>query len=204
MKNCEGENKNIRLEAYEWDSTWIEQTAKRDAPRVLYIGDSISNVTRGYATREAESAILFDGVGTSKAVDNPYLRDTISLFAKQQGVREAILLNNGLHGLHLSKEDYKHHYEGLIKFLFEEFENTPVILLLSTHQAKPERDALVVERNRMVSELAEKYGLPIIDLYSVSKAHPELLSNDGIHLLPEGYSLLAREIVSKVKTFLNL
>ena len=39
---------NICLENFEWDSTWIEQTKNKDALRIFYIGDSISNVARGY------------------------------------------------------------------------------------------------------------------------------------------------------------
>ena len=195
----------ITLETYEWDSTWIEQTGKRDAARALYIGDSISNVTRGYATRASGNTILFDGLGTSKAVDNPYFCETVKLFANQQSSRNVILFNNGLHGPHLNDEtEYKHHYERMLNFLLEEFKGTPVILILSTATKKPERDERVVRRNLAVTELAEKYGLDVIDFYSVTKPRPELLCEDGIHFTPEGYELLGKELYTKVKELLNL
>ena len=195
----------IHLEAYEWDSMWIEQTSRTDAPRVLYIGDSISNVARGYATRESGNTVLFDGYGTSKAVDNPYFCETVKLFAKQQRERRLVIFNNGLHGPHLDDEtEYREHYEKIIKFLLAEFENTPIALVLSTATAKPERNLRVEARNRAVCDFAEKYGLPIIDLYTVSKLHPEVISEDGIHFLPEGYSLLAKEINKRVREILNI
>ena len=55
-----------RLENFEWDNTWIEQTNKTDVARVLYIGDSISCGTRRIATERANGKYLFDGFGTSK------------------------------------------------------------------------------------------------------------------------------------------
>ena len=60
-----------RLETYEWDNVWWECADDCETPRVLYIGDSISCGTRRFATEATENTILFDGVGTSKAVDNP-------------------------------------------------------------------------------------------------------------------------------------
>ena len=71
------------LETYEWDNTWIEQSARADVPRVLYIGDSISCGIRKLATERSNGAYLFDGFGSSKAVDHPYLTECIRIFALQ-------------------------------------------------------------------------------------------------------------------------
>ena len=77
------ENKTENLETYEWDSTWIEYANKDDINRVLYIGDSISCGTRNIATKMANGRYYFDGLGTSKAIDNPYFFDMISMFARR-------------------------------------------------------------------------------------------------------------------------
>ena len=195
----EKEDSKTPLETYEWDNVWWEQTKKTDTPRVLYIGDSISCGTRRRATEAARGKLLFDGFGTSKALDNPYFKHTLRLFAKQQGSRIAILFNNGLHGFHLQDDsDYKQCYEEMICFLQDEFKDTPLFLVLTTHVANPERDARVVIRNGVVSELAKKYGLPTVDLYAITKAHDDLFT-DGVHLKPEGYDLLAEELVKSVQ-----
>ena len=200
----ENRSQNIQLETYEWDNTWIEQAKIKDATRALYIGDSISCPVRSLATAASENTVFFDGVATSKAVDNPYLLDTVRLFAEQQGTRAVILLNNGLHGPHLEDEtEYKNHYGKVIEFLRNHFGNTPLILILSTPQAKPERDERVVKRNGAVISLAEKYSLPVIDFYSLIKPHPELISSDGVHLTHDGYVLLANELAKEVMSFLN-
>ena len=200
----EAVDKKTPLETYEWDNTWIDQTARTDAKRVFYIGDSISVGTRRIATERASGSVLFDGFGTSKAVDNPYFAESVRLFAHQQGERAVILFNNGLHGWHLEDETaYKQYYEQFLQFLMAEFECTPIVLLLTTAVADEKRNARVVTRNRMVTELAEAYQLPVVDLYAITHQHRDLLSHDGVHLTAEGYKLLAGELVAKVKEFLE-
>lgn len=200
----EKEERTCPLETYEWDNVWWEQADRCDIPRVLYIGDSISCATRKRATQAAGGKLLFDGFGTSKAVDNPYFADSVRMFAKQQGERCAVLFNNGLHGFHLDDRDgYVEHYEKMLKFLLDEFKGTPIIILLTTHVSNPERDKRVVERNKQVSALAVKYGVPTVDLYSVTLENADLISADGVHLLPEGYEILAKTVVEAVESVLK-
>lgn len=196
----EYETKDTPLETYEWDNVWWEQTDRHDTKRVLYIGDSISCATRRIATAVAGNEILFDGFGTSKALDNPYFMESLHIFAKQQGPRAAVLFNNGLHGWHLQDEkQYAENYEKVLLFLLEEFKGTPLFLLLTTH-ILDDRDQRVCKRNEIVNALAQKYSLPVIDLYEITKDHEDLISGDGVHLQEEGYRLLAEKIVENVKS----
>ena len=86
------------LERREWDRMWIEDTTDAQEPRVLYIGDSISNGTYLCATKAAERKILFNNYATSKALDNPYFYPQLKMFIEQCERRDAIIFNNGLHG----------------------------------------------------------------------------------------------------------
>lgn len=191
---------SIQYETYEWDNTWIEHADKPELKRVLYIGDSISCGTRHIATGITECSILFDGFGTSKALDNPYFPEMLHLFASQEGRRDAVLFNNGLHGFHLEdKTEYRDHYEKMVQFLIREFAGTPVFILLTTHVSDETQNQRVIQRNQAARELAEKYGLPIIDLYTVSSAMPEQLT-DGVHFTQEGYQALAGTIIRSLET----
>lgn len=76
----ETENRSNRYETYEWDNIWIEHANETECKRAAYIGDSISVGTRRIATARTNEEILFDGFGTSKALDNPYFKDSIRLF----------------------------------------------------------------------------------------------------------------------------
>ena len=193
------DHRKTPLETYEWDNVWWEHTENTSAPRILYIGDSISCATRKAINQQGEGHILCDGFGTSKAVDNPFLADSIRLFAKQQGKRSVILFNNGLHGFHLADKEYAEGYERMVTLLQTEFPETPLILLLSTHVAKNEQDERVKSRNRAVLAIAERHGLHAIDLYETSLAHADLLSPDGVHFTPDGYAVFAKRILGFLK-----
>ena len=86
----------------------------------------------------------------------------------------------------------------MIKFLLKEFENTSVLVALTTHIADAERNKRVICRNNMAKEIADKYKLPVIDLYTASYESKVLLSNDGVHFIPEGYELLAGKIIQTI------
>jgi len=116
--------------------------------------------------------------------------------AKQQGKREVVLFNNGLHGWHLDDEtEYRAYFDGFVKFLLDEFADTPVFVVLTTTVANDERNERVTVRNKVASEVAAKYGVGIIDLYAASAEAKELLSPDGVHFTPAGYEVLAAKIL---------
>jgi len=196
----EYEKSTKTLETFEWDNTWWDHANTEGVPRVLYIGDSISCHVRIAATKEADNKIFFDGFGTSKALDNPFFFESVRLFASQQGERKAILLNNGLHGWHLDDvTSYGKYYEKMITSLLNEYKNTPLILLLTTPVENNERDERVKKRNETVLKLAEKYDLQVLDFYSIIKEQGNEIFSDGVHLKPQGYELLAKEIVNAVR-----
>ena len=45
---------------------------------------------------------------------------------------------------------------------------------------------------------AEKYHLPVIDLYTVTENNKELLTGDGVHFTVEGYKIIAKEIICAI------
>ena len=86
--------------------------------------------------------------------------------------------------------------------MLEEFKGVPLFIVLTTHIADEEREKRVIKRNKVATELAKKYKLPIIDLYTVTAANPNTLSADGVHLLKEGYELLAEEILKVLNEYI--
>ena len=84
----------------------------------------------------------------------------------------------------------------MICFLRNLFPDTPLLLALTTAIASYRGNDRVREENRQVLKLAERYALPVIDLYTVSKG---FLGEDGIHLTQDGYEALAGEIVRVLK-----
>ena len=187
------------LETYEWDNVWWEQAPKQDATRVLYIGDSISCALRRKATAVSNDELLFDGFGTSKAVDNPYFLPSVKSFATQQRERRVVIFNNGLHGWHLTEEAYGEHYKKLVTALKAEFSDCVIALVLTTAITDKERNERVKVRNEKVKEIAKELSLPIIDLNEVSAKNISLISGDGVHFTDEGYNVMVEFLVDEVR-----
>ncbi len=196
---------NSKLETYEWDDIWVIHANDEKRDRVMLIGDSIS---RGYRHKAAEALsgdFYVDNYATSKGIDNPALTKTISLVLAQQPKYKVIHFNNGLHGFHLSDAEYEEHFESVIKFLTETYPDKKLIIGLTTParergntQNLAERNHRVIARNRAAVRIAEKYGIAVNDLYSVLDGTNKYHCEDGIHLIEEGYELLAEKIKEKV------
>ena len=196
----ENKDTNFELETFEWDNVWLDHITDPTLPRILYIGDSISCGTRRVATIASGEKLLFDGFGTSKALDNPYFKESLLLFARQQPHRNAIIINNGLHGWHINDgEEYKNLYKNMLEFLMENFKDTPLYIVTTTHVANPEREQRVIARNKMALELAKELNLGVIDFYDLSAKNPELVGGDGVHFTPDGYQALAETLLETFK-----
>ena len=187
-----------RLEQYEWDRMWIEDTTNKDAKRVLYVGDSISNGTFSHATVAAERRILFNNFATSKALDNPFFYPAVKMFIEQCPKHDAIIFNNGLHGWHLSEEEYGKLYLKFINKLKADYPETPVYLVLTTATEGRENSPRVATRNEEAKKVAAELGLGVIDLYQASLDNATLLAKDGVHFSPDGYSALGRCVVDSL------
>lgn len=190
------------LERYEWDQWLLHEADNQDALRVLYIGDSISGGIFDRINVLAKDEIIFDNFKTSKAVDNPFFKESLHLFGLQQKRRDLIIFNNGLHGWHLEDErEYGFHYEKMVQFLLQEFTNVPLALILST-SVVGERNERVIKRNSVVKRIAGKYDLPVIDLFRTSEQWFDLISADGVHYTAEGADKLTDTTLSAVRSLL--
>lgn len=188
------DNKTV-YETYEWDNVWIEQANDNKSERVLYIGDSISCGTRGIANTAADGRYLFDGFGTSKSIDNPYFKDAVKLFALQLPKIDNVLFNNGLHGWHLDDEAYEKYYDDMVKFLTEEFDGKKIHIVLTTAIRDEKRTDIIKKRNAAAVKTAQKYSLPIIDLYTLTSENLNLLIEDGVHGTEEMYKKISTVIL---------
>ena len=188
-----------KYETYEWDNVWLDHANDTETPRVLYIGDSISCGIRRIATAQTENAIYFDGFGTSKSLDNPWFKESLAIFAQQQPGRKIVLFNNGLHGWHLSDERYEEAYEALVTAIRDAVPAKHFFLILSTRLRNEERTERVKARNEAVKRIGARLALPVIDLYSVSDEHFDLLAKDGVHYTDAGYTLFAERIWNELK-----
>ena len=199
----EAQNNTAVLETFEWDRTWIHKTGDTQTPRVLYVGDSISVGICNGINGKANGEMYFDFFSTSKSLDNPVFQQSLQLFAAQEPKRDVIAFNNGLHGWHLTEEEYKVHYEKMLRFLMETYPESVILPVLSTTVKNQERNARVIARNQKVMELAEKYNLQTIDLFTVSTENAETQADDGVHFTAAGYTLFSDAVIQKCREVLG-
>ena len=193
-------------EPKEWTNIWWDEADKDEGlPRIFLAGDSMLYGYHGPVINKMANEARITSYATSKCIDNPHYTDEFDLVYSQYGFKYKIIhINNGLHGVHLSKEDYERCFDAFIKHCLEVHPEAKLCLCLCTpcfegenferehHQLYP----LALERNEVIMKLAEKYGLAVDDLFTPLKDHPELHVPDGIHYKPEGVDLQA-EVVSK-------
>lgn len=192
--------KNIEIyEKYEWDNMWIEHANESERKRVAYIGDSISCGIRGLITQRTNEDILCDGFGTSKSADNPFYIKSFEFFLEQLPQVSDIIINNGLHGWHLSDEQYKKHFDESIEFLIKKYNRSRVFIVLTTALLDNEKNKRVIARNKIAQTIAQKHSLAIIDLYKITEENKDKYLDDGVHLNKKLYEKLADEIILHIK-----
>jgi lysophospholipase L1-like esterase len=196
----------IKLEQYEWCDFWWQEAPRQDNKRVLLVGDSITRAYRPYVNELLKGDIFADQLASSRALDNPaYLSELDYMLLQQNMNYQGIHFNNGLHGWHLSAEEYEFHLEKVIQHIMNHFDSSKLILALSTPVTKPniptelydELNNKVIERNKAMEHLASKYKVKINDLYTPMLGKTEYRVDDGYHYNCTGEKAQA-EIVAKI------
>lgn len=192
---------NTGLEYFEWDWTWFDNAPDKDSDRILVIGDSITVGYRTILSKVAGGRYFVDGIATSKGVDNPAFTALIDYVMPQLGNTKVVLINNGLHGWHLSADDYEKHYDALVKHITGKYSDMKFVIVTTTPARSKENIkefaenySEILERNKRATKIAEKYGVAVFDAFSVVAGQINLYSPDGVHLKEDGYELIAKEL----------
>jgi hypothetical protein len=195
-------DQDVKLEQNDWTTIWIENANQTSLPRLLLVGDSI---TEGYYTKikkRMEDDYYLGRYTTSKFVANPdFISELLILLHRYHF--EVIVLNNGLHGWDYSLDSYQSGLEELLNSL-SEFAPDARIIWCQTTPVRLDEDLTlldplnrqVVARNQIASDIMEREGIPVIDLYKEMLDHPEYYRNDGMHYNDQGQAYQAELIAS--------
>ena len=190
-------------EDIEWCTFSWQRVNDSDLPRVLLIGDSIAGSYFPGVVSRAEGVASVSLMATSKAVGDPALVRELA-YATQDYCHSVIHFNNGLHGRHLSVEDYA---AGLRQFVLALREHAPdATLVWATTTPKPsaeegvkldpEHNGRVVGRNRAAAGIMSEHGIGTNDLYAAVVDDIDVLSNGegNVHFNDTGKALLAERV----------
>jgi hypothetical protein len=190
-------------EQCEWIHSWCDEPAQNDLPRVLLVGDSITNNYQEKVRGLLKGICYVDYISTSYAIDTKIYNQLVYAFMTDSKY-DLIHFNHGLHGIHLSKKSYK---SKMKKLLAKVEKDVRLILATSTIVYREGNKRLdgawmkrVRERNAAVQEIVEEMGCAIDDLYAVSVEIPkEYRYVDGTHYLADGYAMLAETVAACIR-----
>jgi len=188
----------MQKEQYEWLHSWCDDTGKDDLPRVLLIGDSITNAYQEIVRKLLAGKCYVDYFATSYAADMPIFHTLVDAYAGDSKY-DVIHFNNGLHGGHMTPEVYETCMELITAKLCK---IAKVILVESTYVYEPGNEKphayyseAVPQRNAALHRIAAKYDCPINPLHAVSENIPlDCRNGDGTHYLPAGSEILAAKV----------
>jgi lysophospholipase L1-like esterase len=199
------------LEQYEWCDFWWQEAPKQDKKRVLLVGDSISRAYRPYVNDQLKGEVYADQLSSSRALDNPAFLFELDYMLKLNNVKyDAIHFNNGLHGMHLTVDQYELHLENVIQHILSFIDCSKFILAQSTPVTKPnipteleaELNDMVLDRNQVMERLALKYNIKLNDLYTQMLGKSEYRVNDGYHYNAAGEKAQAAIVAEIIQTII--
>jgi hypothetical protein len=208
--SAQNRNNQVIHESIEWTNIWIPSADKNDLPRILLIGNSI---TQGYypvVENGLKGRANVARYTTSRGIIDPVLFSEIKNLLKQHKYA-VIHFNNGLHGIEYDAVQYEKGMKKLVKLLKKHGQgaeligatSTSVLPGFSSWKSDEFNHDLITSRNKIVMEVCEKNGITVNDLYPLTHFKQGLFSQDKIHYTAEGYKLLGEQaleyIISKLK-----
>jgi hypothetical protein len=195
-----------KREKYEWCNTWWEDANDRSKPRVLLIGDSIAVGYRPYVSEMLKAYARVDMYASSRGLDDPAYEKELLLLLSEYAY-SVIHFNNGLHGMHLSQEEYRRDLEGALRVILLAQPGAKIIAATSTPvtldgqpgELNDKVNANVVKRNVAVIEAAEKLGIEVNDLYGPMLGRSEYRLPDGYHYNADGQKRQAERVAGAIK-----
>lgn len=200
-------------EFYEWANLWWEDAPNTTAPRVMLIGDSITN---GYKSSVQsllrDNNVLVDMAAGSRSVEDPALLAEINyvLGDIQDHKYKAVHFNNGLHGSHLTDLEFETGMKKIIS-LIKTIRPESVLILATCTIYTPVgaegtidsiKNKQVLERNAIIKKLAAEYALPVDDLFAAVAGKTDYPQPDTVHYTETGYKKLADSAVKSLLPYI--
>jgi lysophospholipase L1-like esterase len=201
---CVAGETTIARESIEWCNIWIPDANGTKLPRVLLIGDSITQGYSGKVAEQLKGKASVARLTTSKSVGDPALLAEVALVLDQAAF-DVVHFNNGLHGWGYSEEVYQRCFPELLDVIAKHAPRAKLIWATTTpirtggNLAKFSSNTdHVKRRNQIAQEAVAKRGVPIDDLFGLVESHPEYYSGDGVHMNGRGIEAQAAQVAGKI------
>ncbi|MEI9864476.1 MAG: SGNH/GDSL hydrolase family protein [Limisphaerales bacterium] len=198
-------------EYIEWCDSWISHANETNLPRVLLIGDSITRAYYPEVEKHLEGKAYVGRLATSAFISDPVFPKQIEMILSQYKF-DVIHFNNGMHGWQHDEKAYAEALPKLLKAIKKYAPNAKLIWANTTPlkvspnlppdnqmQATDER---IAARNQIAEKLMQAEGIPVDDLNTPMRGHPEFHS-DNVHFNDQGIAIQAAQVAASVEKLLN-
>lgn len=194
-------------ENIEWCDIWIAHATESALPRVLLIGDSITRAYGGEVDKRLAGKVYVARLASSAFVSDPVLLEQITMVLDHNHF-DVIHFNNGMHGWTHLEEEYRAAFPVFLDTIRKHAPGAKLIwanttpLKVSPTGGTGATDDRIAARNVIAAEAIKPYGIPVDDLFTPMKGHPELHS-DNVHFNGKGVALQAAQVADVIEKLLS-
>lgn len=202
----------VQYENYEWSRFWCQKTNDYTHPRILLIGDSITEGFHSELNQLMDGILNADAFVTSMGLNHESFCKGIQWFTDAfRNDYSAVHFSNGLHAFDMTKGEYEAAYYQTVEYLLDSFPTARLILATSTpvylpgkeRIIDPKKNSIVIERNQVIANIAQEMNLTIDDLYGYTLGNDDWRSDDGFHYNEIGRRKQAEKVSFILKTILE-
>jgi len=203
-----GAENAVERESIEWCNVWITHGTEHALPRVLLIGDSITQAYHGQVETKLASKAYVGRLTTSKSLGDQALLDEVATVLKQYPF-DVVHFNNGMHGWAYTEAQYARAFPRLIATIKKGAPKAKLIWATTTPVREGEKLRIapkterVKARNQIALAIVTKGRIPVNDLFALVVDHPEFSSPDGVHASPAGISAQADQVARAIEAQLQ-
>ena len=192
--NAERKRENI-----EWIHTVCHEPGATNLPRVLLIGDSITNNYQEYVSEELSGTAYVSTYTSSKCVtDRSFLKELKLMLSDNEYA--LIQFNNGLHSLGSDLQDMGSAMGEALKLLREEGKGAKIVWASSTPTVSFDNTRLVKEFNAIAAKVMNENNIPTNDLFALmDPMDRKQYWTDNFHHTVEGKKIAAKQVAAGIR-----
>jgi hypothetical protein len=155
-----------RREGTEWDISYWYNANQNELPRILLVGDSITNGYQSLVRNELAGSAYVSFYATSKCVtDRSYLK-ALSYILDEYDYA-VVHFNNGLHSLGTDPADWEKGLRDAFALIREKEPQAKIIWGSSTPLKDPDRTQKAIALNEVAAKVCQELGIPTDDLFAL-------------------------------------
>jgi hypothetical protein len=189
-------------EGSEWSNMWWYNANESRLPRILLVGDSITNGYAALVNDKLEGVAYTSYWASSKCVSDPTYLKALA-FVVEEYPYAVIHFNNGLHSLDSDRGEWVAGLRAAFKLLGERGQGAKVVWATSTPLKDPALTAKARELNALAAPVVRELDLPTNDLFALMDPQDRAkLWSDTFHYHAAGREMQAAQVAATIRALL--